>query len=99
MTRLHTIHGYAKANLLMVIGDPGFLLELCVQVLNVQVPFLFKLAVDSLTTASGNAAALASSSSGMALFATPVAVLVGYGIARSGAAAFNGIYVLVLSTL
>ncbi|KOM47125.1 hypothetical protein LR48_Vigan07g082900 [Vigna angularis] len=68
------------------------------KVLNVQVPFLFKLAVDSLTTASGNAAALASSSSGLALFATPVAVLVGYGIARSGASAFNGIYVLVLSS-
>jgi hypothetical protein len=28
----------------------------------------------------------------MALFATPVAVLIGYGIARSGASAFNGIY-------
>ncbi|KAK7372252.1 hypothetical protein VNO80_05627 [Phaseolus coccineus] len=67
------------------------------KVLNVQVPFLFKLAVDSLTTASGNAAALASSSSGMALFATPVAVLVGYGIARSGAAAFNELRTAIFS--
>ncbi|ESW13990.1 hypothetical protein PHAVU_008G243800 [Phaseolus vulgaris] len=67
------------------------------KVLNVQVPFLFKLAVDSLTTASGNAAALASSSSGIALFATPVAVLVGYGIARSGAAAFNELRTAIFS--
>jgi len=57
---------------------------------------MFKLAVDSLTAASGNAAALASSSSGVALFATPVAVLVGYGIARSGASAFNGMYLFYL---
>ncbi|XP_027940057.1 ABC transporter B family member 25, mitochondrial isoform X1 [Vigna unguiculata] len=67
------------------------------KVLNVQVPFLFKLAVDSLTTASGNAAALASSSSGLALFATPVAVLVGYGIARSGASAFNELRTAIFS--
>lgn len=64
------------------------------QVLNVQVPFLFKLAVDWLTTATGNAGALASftaaNSTMLALFATPVAVLIGYGIARTGAAAFNG---------
>ena len=57
-------------------------------------PFLFKLAVDWLTTASGNAAALASftaaNSTMLTLFSTPAAVLVGYGIARSGASAFNG---------
>lgn len=65
------------------------------QVLNVQVPFLFKLAVDWLTTPTGNATALASfttaNSTVLALFVSPAAVLVGYGIARSGASAFNGI--------
>lgn len=65
------------------------------QVLNVQVPFLFKLAVDWLTTATGNASALASfttnNSTMLAVFGTPAAVLVGYGIARAGASAFNGI--------
>ncbi|KAL5125244.1 ABC transporter B family member 25 [Glycine soja] len=59
------------------------------KILNVQVPFLFKLAVDSLTAATGSVGALASNSSGLAFFATPVAVLIGYGIARSGASAFN----------
>ncbi|KAK2430584.1 ABC transporter B family member 25 [Trifolium repens] len=59
------------------------------KVVNVQVPFLFKLAVDWLNTATGNAAAVASNPTAMALFATPVAVLIGYGIARSGASAFN----------
>jgi len=64
------------------------------QVVNVQVPFLFKPAVDWLNTATGNAGAVAVASSPtmMALFATPAAVLIGYGIARSGASAFNGIY-------
>ncbi|KAG4955098.1 hypothetical protein JHK87_040692 [Glycine soja] len=59
------------------------------KILNVQVPFLFKLAVDSLTAGTGSMGALASNSSGLVLFATPVAVLIGYGIARSGASAFN----------
>jgi ATP-binding cassette subfamily B (MDR/TAP) protein 7 len=62
--------------------------------LNVQVPFLFKLAIDWLTTATGNATAFASfttaNSTALALFATPAAVLIGYGIARTGASAFNG---------
>lgn len=64
------------------------------QVVNVQVPFLFKLAVDWLTTATGNANALAefttANSTALALFVSPAAVLIGYGIARSGASAFNG---------
>jgi ATP-binding cassette, subfamily B (MDR/TAP), member 7 len=60
--------------------------------LNVQVPFLFKLGVDWLNTATGNASVVASNPTMMALFATPMAVLIGYGIARSGASAFNGIY-------
>lgn len=64
------------------------------QVLNVQVPFLFKLAVDWLTTATGNASTLAqftaANSTALALFVTPAAVLIGYGIARSCASAFNG---------
>ncbi|CAK8537984.1 unnamed protein product [Lathyrus sativus] len=59
------------------------------KVVNVQVPFLFKLAVDWLNTATGNAGAVASNPTVVALFATPVAVLIGYGIARSGASAFN----------
>ncbi|KEH28215.1 ABC transporter B family member 25, mitochondrial isoform X2 [Medicago truncatula] len=59
------------------------------QVLNVQVPFLFKLGVDWLNTATGNASVVASNPTMMALFATPMAVLIGYGIARSGASAFN----------
>ena len=68
------------------------------QILNVQVPFLFKLAVDSLTAGTGSMGALASNSSGLVLFATPVAVLIGYGIARSGASAFNGILYFFVST-
>lgn len=64
------------------------------KVVNVQVPFLFKLAVDWLTTATGNASALTefttANSTLLALFVSPAAVLIGYGIARSGASAFNG---------
>ncbi|KAG7949230.1 hypothetical protein I3843_13G051200 [Carya illinoinensis] len=71
------------------------------KILNVQVPFLFKLAVDWLTTATGNATALASfttaNSKALALFATPAAVLIGYGIARSGASAFNELRTAVFS--
>ncbi|PNY10462.1 ABC transporter B family member mitochondrial-like, partial [Trifolium pratense] len=66
-------------------------------VVNVQVPFLFKLAVDWLNTATGNAAAVASNPTVVALFATPVAVLIGYGIARSGASAFNELRSAVFS--
>ncbi|KAJ6349094.1 hypothetical protein OIU77_006646 [Salix suchowensis] len=69
----------------------GFLLV--AKVLNVQVPFLFKLAVDWLTTATGNATALASFTAAnatiLALFATPASVLIGYGTARCGSSAFN----------
>ncbi|OIW04419.1 hypothetical protein TanjilG_32611 [Lupinus angustifolius] len=71
------------------------------KVLNVQVPFLFKLAVDWLTSATGNAGALASftvaNSTALALFATPAAVLIGYGIARVGASAFNELRTAVFS--
>lgn len=71
------------------------------KVLNVQVPFLFKLAVDWLTTATGNASALASftaaNSTALALFVSPAAVLIGYGIARAGAAAFNELRTAVFS--
>ncbi|XP_061347450.1 ABC transporter B family member 25, mitochondrial isoform X2 [Gastrolobium bilobum] len=67
------------------------------KVLNVQVPFLFKIAVDWLTTATGNAGAFASNSTALALFATPVAVLVGYGIARTGASAFNELRTAIFS--
>uniref|UniRef100_A0A7N0VD58 Uncharacterized protein n=1 Tax=Kalanchoe fedtschenkoi TaxID=63787 RepID=A0A7N0VD58_KALFE len=69
----------------------GFLVG--AKVLNVQVPFLFKLAVDWLATTSGAAGALDSftnvNTTALAIFATPAAVLVGYGIARAGASAFN----------
>ncbi|XP_012568477.1 ABC transporter B family member 25, mitochondrial isoform X2 [Cicer arietinum] len=59
------------------------------KVVNVQVPFLFKLAVDWLNTTAGNGGAVAMNPTAVVLFATPVAVLIGYGIARSGASAFN----------
>lgn len=71
------------------------------KVINVQVPFLFKLAVDWLSTASGNAGALAeftaANSTALALFASPAAVLIGYGIARLGASAFNEIRTAIFS--
>ncbi|XP_047042586.1 ABC transporter B family member 25, mitochondrial-like [Lolium rigidum] len=61
------------------------------KVINVQVPFLFKLAVDWLAALAGTEASLASFTDGnatmLALFASPAAVLIGYGIARSGASA------------
>lgn len=82
-----------------VIMALGFLVG--AKVLNVQVPFLFKLAVDWLTATTGNATALASfttaNSTALALFVSPAAVLVGYGIARSGAAAFNELRTAVFS--
>ncbi|KAH8479916.1 hypothetical protein H0E87_030213 [Populus deltoides] len=77
----------------------GFLLV--AKVLNVQVPFLFKLAVDWLTVATGNATALASFTAAnsifLALFATPASVLIGYGIARCGSSAFNELRTAVFS--
>ncbi|KAM7521959.1 hypothetical protein LguiA_011861 [Lonicera macranthoides] len=84
---------------LRVIAAIGFLVG--AKVLNVQVPFLFKLAVDWLTTATGNASSLAvfttANSTLLALFASPVAVLIGYGIARMGASAFNELRTAVFS--
>ncbi|XP_078150844.1 ABC transporter B family member 25, mitochondrial-like [Carex rostrata] len=63
------------------------------KVINVQVPIIFKLAVDWLSAITGSDAALASfneaNSAMLALFVSPAAVLIGYGIARSGAAACN----------
>ncbi|GLT80693.1 hypothetical protein SLA2020_521180 [Shorea laevis] len=71
------------------------------KVLNVQVPFLFKLAVDWLTNATGNAGNIASfaaaNSTLVTVFATPAAVLIGYGIARTGASAFNELRTAVFS--
>ncbi|KAJ7964346.1 ABC transporter family protein [Quillaja saponaria] len=104
MKILRTLASYLwmKDNLefrLRVIAALGFLVG--AKVLNVQVPFLFKLAVDWLTTATGNASALASfttaNSTLLALFATPAAVLIGYGIARTGASAFNELRTAVFS--
>ncbi|CAK9134887.1 unnamed protein product [Ilex paraguariensis] len=71
------------------------------KVLNVQVPFLFKLAVDWLTTATGNTTTLAefkaANSIALAVFMSPAAVLIGYGIARTGASAFNELRTAVFS--
>ncbi|KAL6584383.1 ABC transporter B member 25 [Orobanche minor] len=71
------------------------------KVINVQVPFLFKLAVDWLSTATGNAGSLAeftaANATSLAVFVTPAAVLVGYGIARTGAAAFNELRTAIFS--
>ncbi|XP_010695797.2 ABC transporter B family member 25, mitochondrial [Beta vulgaris subsp. vulgaris] len=82
-----------------VIAAVGFLVG--AKVLNVQVPFLFKLAVDWLTTATGNANALASFTASnsymLAFFVSPAAVLLGYGIARTGASAFNELRTAVFS--
>uniref|UniRef100_A0A0D9WLA8 ABC transmembrane type-1 domain-containing protein n=1 Tax=Leersia perrieri TaxID=77586 RepID=A0A0D9WLA8_9ORYZ len=61
------------------------------KVINVQVPFLFKLAVDWLAALAGAETSLASFTDAnatlLALFASPAAVLIGYGIARSGVSA------------
>lgn len=63
------------------------------KVLNVQVPFMFKYAVDALSAAAGGtgatAAASAATTSTALMFATPTSVLLGYGIARAGASACN----------
>ncbi|GFS38237.1 ABC transporter of the mitochondrion 3 [Actinidia rufa] len=82
------------------VADTKILSTLC-EVLNVQVPFMFKLAVDWLTTVTGNASALASftaaNSTALAIFWSPAAVLVGYGIARAGSSAFNELRTAVFS--
>ncbi|VAH40442.1 unnamed protein product [Triticum turgidum subsp. durum] len=61
------------------------------KVINVQVPFLFKLAIDWLAALGGAEASLAgftdANATLLALFASPAAVLIGYGIARSGVSA------------
>uniref|UniRef100_A0A1B6IDM7 Iron-sulfur clusters transporter ABCB7, mitochondrial n=1 Tax=Homalodisca liturata TaxID=320908 RepID=A0A1B6IDM7_9HEMI len=62
------------------------------KLLNVSVPFLFKFAIDDLNTkvaASGGEAFLNFSSAPDTVLSTAVAILVGYGIARAGAAGFN----------
>ncbi|KAK1397971.1 ABC transporter of the mitochondrion 3 [Heracleum sosnowskyi] len=84
---------------LRVVAALGLLIG--AKVLNVQVPFLFKLAVDWLTTASTNGSGLAAfataNPTSVAVFATPAAVLIGYGIARTGASAFNELRTAVFS--
>ncbi|KAK4492135.1 hypothetical protein RD792_002932 [Penstemon davidsonii] len=84
---------------LRVVAALGLLIG--AKVVNVQVPFLFKLAVDWLTTASGNAGSLAeftaSNATALALFASPTAILIGYGIARTGASAFNELRTAIFS--
>ncbi|KAL8241503.1 hypothetical protein R6Q59_014857 [Mikania micrantha] len=84
---------------LRVIAALGFLVG--AKVMNVQVPFLFKLAIDWLTVATGNPSSIsefaATNSTALAVFVSPAAVLVGYGIARSGASAFNELRTAVFS--
>ncbi|KAJ0251588.1 ABC transporter B family member 23 [Hirschfeldia incana] len=63
--------------------------------LNVQVPFLFKLAIDSLSSSSSSIAT--SNPYLLAAFATPSSVLIGYGIARSGSSAFNELRTAIFS--
>nr|CAG4643074.1 EOG090X02PU [Ilyocryptus agilis] len=57
--------------------------------LNVAVPFLFKYAVDFLNASSDYPLDLASASPQGTVAATTFAILMGYGIARCGAAGFN----------
>ncbi|KAF8114472.1 hypothetical protein N665_0036s0007 [Sinapis alba] len=64
--------------------------------LNVQVPFLFKLAIDSLSSSSSSSIA-SSNPYLLAAFATPSSVLIGYGIARSGSSAFNELRTAIFS--
>ncbi|KAH0470441.1 hypothetical protein IEQ34_000164 [Dendrobium chrysotoxum] len=63
------------------------------KVLNVQVPFLFKIAVDWLSAITSSADSLSSfnesNSMLLAFFVSPAAVLIGYGIARTGSSACN----------
>ncbi|CAN6985876.1 hypothetical protein IGI04_000818 [Brassica rapa subsp. trilocularis] len=66
--------------------------------LNVQVPFLFKLAVDSLSSSSSSSSSLATTNPYLlAAFATPSSVLIGYGIARTGSSAFNELRTAIFS--
>ncbi|XWS71962.1 hypothetical protein CRYUN_Cryun03dG0183500 [Craigia yunnanensis] len=97
MKILRTLAGYLwmKDNLefrLRVMTALGFLVG--AKLLNVLVPFFFKFAVDWLTPPNANPLA---NSTFVALFATPTAVLIGYGIARCGASAFNELRTAVFS--
>ncbi|PIN20827.1 Mitochondrial Fe/S cluster exporter, ABC superfamily [Handroanthus impetiginosus] len=84
---------------LRVVAALGLLIG--AKVINVQVPILFKVAVDWLATATGNAGSLAeftsANSTVLAFFATPAAILIGYGIARTGASAFNELRTAIFS--
>ncbi|ERN04280.1 hypothetical protein AMTR_s00077p00170260 [Amborella trichopoda] len=76
-----------RARVIMALG-----LLVGAKVLNVQVPFLFKLAVDWLTASVAGVTVsefAAANPTAVALFVSPAAVLVGYGIARAGASACN----------
>ncbi|XP_014679945.1 PREDICTED: ATP-binding cassette sub-family B member 7, mitochondrial-like, partial [Priapulus caudatus] len=58
-------------------------------VLNVQVPFLFKHAVDELNSLTGYTANFSDPTGLIAGITVVSAVLIGYGVARAGASAFN----------
>ena len=73
--------------------SPRCLLWSC-QVVSVQVPYIFKQAIDSLSTAMGAsgataAAALTTHPLLMAAWGTPTALLLAYGMARIGSSACN----------
>ncbi|CAH8322593.1 unnamed protein product [Eruca vesicaria subsp. sativa] len=65
--------------------------------LNVQVPFLFKLAIDSLSSHSSSSTIATSNPYLLAAFATPSSILIGYGIARSTSSAFNELRTAIFS--
>lgn len=72
---------WPKGNLelqIRVIGSLGFLIG--AKVVNIQVPFMFKEAIDVLSVQSGDANLAA---------AVPVSILLGYGIAKASASLFN----------
>ncbi|XP_064474253.1 iron-sulfur clusters transporter ABCB7, mitochondrial-like isoform X2 [Ornithodoros turicata] len=57
------------------------------KVINIEVPFIFKFAVDFMNAHTGEALSMSDASS--ALTSTAVAIVIGYGLARAGAAGFN----------
>lgn len=59
------------------------------KVMNIQVPFLFKSAIDSMTVVPGDAQTV--------FVAVPLAILLGYGIARASATLFNELRAIVFT--
>ncbi|KAL8258860.1 hypothetical protein R6Q59_026813 [Mikania micrantha] len=81
-----------------VLTAMGFLVG--AKVINVKVAFLFKLAVDWLTTTRNPNSFYefaAANLTALAIFISPTVVLYGYGIASTGASAFNELRTVVFS--